>query len=197
MKHVNVALFVPHVGCPNLCSFCNQRTISGNTKLPRKEDIDSAVKIAADCDYDRTDSEIAFFGGSFTAIDEEYMTYLLECAYPYVKDGFFKGIRISTRPDAIDENKLSILKKYGVTAIELGAQSLEDDVLKMNDRGHTVRDVYKASEMIKQAGFELGLQMMTGLYGDTYEKCIKTAEKIIEIQPRNRSCFKQFLFTQM
>ena len=183
MKHVNVALFVPHEGCPHMCSFCNQKTISGSAKKLTKEDIDEAVKIATARDYDKSDSEIAFFGGSFTAIDKEYMIYLLESAYPYVKDGLFKGIRCSTRPDAIDADILELLKKYGVTAIELGAQSMSDNVLMINDRGHTSADVERASELIKAHGFELGLQMMTGLYGDTDESAIATAEKIISLKP--------------
>ena len=183
MKHINVALFVPHEGCPHMCSFCNQKTISGSAKKLTKEDIDEAVKIATDCEYDRSESEIAFFGGSFTAIDREYMTYLLESAYPYVKNGLFKGIRCSTRPDAIDDEILNLLKKYGVTAIELGAQSMSDKVLGMNDRGHTAEDVVRASALIKEHGFELGLQMMTGLYGDTDETAIATAEKIISLKP--------------
>lgn len=183
MKHVNVALFVPHEGCPHMCSFCNQKTISGSAKKLTKEDIDEAVKIAIEREYDKSNSEIAFFGGSFTAIDKEYMTYLLESAYPYVKNGLFKGIRCSTRPDAIDDEVLTLLKKYGVTAIELGAQSMSDTVLAMNDRGHTAEDVVKASELIKKHGFELGLQMMTGLYGDTDETAIETAKKIISLKP--------------
>ena len=166
-----------------MCSFCNQKTISGSTKKLTKEDIDEAVKIATARDYDKSNSEIAFFGGSFTAIDKEYMTYLLESAYPYVKDGLFKGIRCSTRPDAIDSDILALLKKYGVTAIELGAQSMSDNVLMLNDRGHTSADVVSASELIKAHGFELGLQMMTGLYGDTDESAIATAEKIISLKP--------------
>lgn len=183
MKHINVALFVPHEGCPHMCSFCNQKTISGSAKKLTKEDIDKAVKIATDREYDKSDSEIAFFGGSFTAIDKEYMIYLLESAYPYVKNGLFKGIRCSTRPDAIDYEVLTLLKKYGVTAIELGAQSMSDKVLEMNDRGHTAEDVVRASELIKKHDFELGLQMMTGLYGDTDDSAIATAEKIISLKP--------------
>ncbi len=183
MKHINVALFVPHEGCPHMCSFCNQKTISGSAKKLKKEDIDEAVKIATEREYDNENSEIAFFGGSFTAIDKDYMIYLLESAYPYVKKGLFKGIRCSTRPDAIDDEILHLLKKYGVTAIELGAQSMSDKVLEMNDRGHTAEDIVRASEFIKEHGFELGLQMMTGLYGDTDDSAIATAGKIISLKP--------------
>lgn len=127
--------------------------------------------------------EIAFFGGSFTAIDREYMLSLLQAAYDYVKDGTVKGIRISTRPDCIDTEVLDILKKYGVTSIELGAQSMDDEVLTANFRGHTAQDVADASRLIKEYGFELGLQMMTGLYLDTDEKAVQTAQKIIDLAP--------------
>lgn len=183
MKHVNVGLFVPHEGCPHTCSFCNQRTISGVSKRLTKEDIDSAVSVAVKGEYDKSNSEIAFFGGSFTAIERKYMIYLLESAYTYVEKGFFKGIRCSTRPDAIDDEVLLILKKYGVTAIELGAQSMSDKVLSMNERGHSADDVRNASELIKKYGFELGLQMMTGLYGDDDETAIISAEEIIALKP--------------
>lgn len=183
MKHINVGLFVPHEGCPHTCSFCNQRTISGSSKRLTRADIDSAVAVAVNGEYDRNNSEIAFFGGSFTAIDREYMIYLLESAYPYVKNGLFKGIRCSTRPDAVDREVLSILKRYGVTAIELGAQSMSDRVLEMNERGHTAQDVIDASVLIKNSGFELGLQMMTGLYGDDDETAAETARKLISLKP--------------
>ena len=182
-KHINIALFVPHAGCPHTCSFCNQKTISGVGKRLTKEDIEKAAEIAVKGEYDRANSEIAFFGGSFTAIDRDYMEYLLQSAYPYIEKGYFKGIRCSTRPDAIDEEILNILKKYGVTAIELGAQSMSDRVLAMNERGHRAEDVAKASGLIKEKGFELGLQMMTGLYGDDDETAVSTAEKIIELKP--------------
>lgn len=129
------------------------------------------------------DFEIAFFGGSFTAIDREYMLELLQAAYPYVKSGQVRGIRISTRPDCIDTEILDILKAYGVTSIELGAQSMDNGVLEANRRGHTAQDVADASGLIQSYGFELGLQMMTGLYTDTQEKAVETAERIIALAP--------------
>jgi len=183
MRHVNVALFVPHYGCPHQCSFCNQRTITGVGGRIGKEDVDSAAEIAVKSGADPKKSEIAFFGGSFTAIDRDYMISLLDAAHRYVEDGFFKGIRISTRPDYIDGDVLSILKKYSVAAVELGAQSMSDRVLMMNERGHTSQDVVRASELIKSYGFELGLQMMTGLYGDDDATAINTAEKIAALAP--------------
>ena len=181
MKKGNISIFVPHLGCPQQCSFCNQKTITGKEKQPTPEDVENAVETALK--RKGFEYEIAFFGGSFTAIDREYMISLLEAAQPYIKDGRIKGIRISTRPDFIDGEILDILKKYGVSSIELGAQSMDDEVLKANLRGHTAKDVENAAKLIKEYGFELGLQMMTGLYKDTDEKAIKTAKRIIALKP--------------
>lgn len=182
MKHINVALFVSDLGCPHRCSFCNQKTISGKITPPTAEDVEKAVETAlatSECN----DGEIAFFGGSFTAIDRGYMLELLKKAGEYVSKGMFRGIRISTRPDCIDADVLAILKKYGVTSIELGCQSMDDDVLRLNNRGHLSDCVPKAAELIKAFAFELGVQMMTGLYGDTKEKSIETAKKLIALEP--------------
>lgn len=182
MKHINVSLFVPHLGCPNTCIFCNQKTISGKCGELTKEEILSAVNTAIKGNHDINNSEIAFFGGSFTAIDESLMINYLETVKPFIGT-HFKGIRISTRPDCIDENKLEILKKYGVTSIELGAQSMCEDVLIKNERGHTPEDTEKAADLIKKAGFSLGLQMMTGLFSSDSEKDIYTAKKFVEMKP--------------
>mgnify|MGYP000775472546 FL=1 len=181
MKKGNISLFIPHLGCPHKCSFCNQNTITGKQTQPSADDVIAAVETALR--KKNYDYEIAFFGGSFTAIDREYMLSLLKAAYDYVKDGRVNGIRISTRPDCIDEEVLDILKKYGVTSIELGAQSMDDEVLRANFRGHTAEDVENASRLIKSCGFELGLQMMTGLYLDTDEKAIETAKRLIALSP--------------
>lgn len=174
---------MPHNGCPCQCSFCNQKIISGKENQPSADSVKDAVRVAlaSKGEYERT--ELAFFGGSFTAIDRDYMVSLLEAAYEFVRDGSLDGIRISTRPDAIDGEIISILKKYGVTAVELGAQSMDDEVLLLNRRGHTVKDVENAFYSLKNAGFETGLQMMTGLYGSNYEKDLKTAERIIFLHP--------------
>lgn len=183
MKHINVSLFVVNNGCPYRCSFCDQTQISGNNYLPDAEDVKKACEIAVKSGKtDPESSEIAFFGGSFTCMEKAYMIELLEAARSYVGK-YFKGIRISTRPDAIDEEILMLLKKYGVSSVELGAQSLDDEVLKRNFRGHTSRQVELASRQIKEFGFSLGLQMMTGLPFDTNEKTINTAKKIIGIKP--------------
>ena len=178
-KHVNVALFVPHAGCPHQCSFCNQKTISGSSVPLTPDNIHSAAETALKSGG--KGGEIAFFGGSFTAIEPEYMLSLLSAATPHILSGDFSGIRVSTRPDAIDENILSILKDFRVTAIELGAQSTDDRVLTLNERGHTARQIRAAAAQIKAAGFETGLQMMTGLYGDTHISTLKTAMDFIEM----------------
>ncbi len=183
MKHANISLFVPHMGCPHQCSFCNQKTISGAMKELTPRDVTETLDKAVADGIDPDNTEIAFFGGSFTAIERDYMVSLLEAAHPFIKAGKFSGIRISTRPDAIDDEVLAILKDFGVTSIELGAQSTDPDVLTKNRRGHTREDIFKASHLIKNAGFSLGLQMMTGLLDDTDEKSLKTCEDIISMKP--------------
>ena len=181
-KHSNISIFVPHLGCPNMCSFCNQRTISHTVSVPTADEVKEMLSQACK-NLPQGTAEIAFFGGSFTAIERSYMMSLLETAHPFVQSGKVSGIRISTRPDCIDSEVLALLKKYGVTAIELGAQSMDNEVLAANDRGHTAEDVEKASRLIRENGFELGLQMMTGLYKSTPEKDLQTAEKIAAIKP--------------
>lgn len=183
MSHANISIFVPHKGCPNDCSFCNQRTISGQTVPATPEDVARAITTAIEYEVDPKNTEIAFFGGSFTAIEREYMCSLLTAAKCFLDTHKFSGIRVSTRPDCIDDEVLTVLKKYGVTAIELGAQSMDDEVLLANRRGHTAEDVRKASKLIKDYGFELGLQMMTGLYKSNFDKDLHTAKEIIKIKP--------------
>ncbi len=184
MNHANISVFVPHLGCPNKCSFCDQNIITGQSRIPHKEDIETAVSIAkASKGYDGGNTELAFFGGSFTAIDQALMLELLESAYKFVKAGEIKGIRISTRPDCINSEVLEILKHYKVTAIELGAQSMCDEVLTANQRGHNASAVRSASQLIKEFGFELGLQMMTGLFKSDKETDLYTANEIIELKP--------------
>ncbi|MCQ2513522.1 MAG: radical SAM protein [Ruminococcus sp.] len=173
---------MPHNGCPNQCSFCNQKNITGQVCQPDAEDIKNTLeKALIDLGDKSHNAEIAFFGGSFTAIDRNYMLSLLEATVPYISE--FEGIRISTRPDCIDNEVLEILKKYKVSSIELGAQSMDDEVLLANRRGHTSDDVINASRKISEYGFSLGLQMMTGLYKSSYEKDLATAKEFIRLKP--------------
>ncbi|MBS7360263.1 MAG: radical SAM protein, partial [Oscillospiraceae bacterium] len=183
MKHANISLFVPHAGCPHQCSFCNQKTISGAVHELTPWAVTETLEKACKDNLNPETTEIGFFGGSFTAINREYMISLLDAAKPYIEKGLFSGIRVSTRPDAIDRDILSVLKEYKVTAIELGAQSTDEEVLLLNRRGHTREHIINASELIKEYGFSLGLQMMTGLLGDTDEKSIKTCKDIISLRP--------------
>ena len=147
------------------------------------EDVGNAVKIAIEYNVDPKNTEIAFFGGSFTAIEREYMLSLLTAAKHFLELYGFAGIRVSTRPDCINDEVLEILKNYCVTAIELGAQSMDDEVLLANRRGHKAEDVRNASRLIKKYGFELGLQMMTGLYKSDFHKDEYTAREIIKLKP--------------
>lgn len=152
-------------------------------KPPTPEEIAEQCRESLIGGIDGKNSEIAFFGGSFTAIPEEQMTACLEAVQPYLGSGGFSGVRISTRPDAVPDRILAILKKYGVTAIELGAQSMSDRVLLLNRRGHTSQDVREASKCIKSHGFSLGLQMMYGLFGSTAEDEEHTLSECIKLRP--------------
>lgn len=179
-----MAFFIPHQGCPHQCSFCNQKSITGAAQKVTGKQVTAVLEQAAlALKEKRRASEIAFFGGSFTAVPIPYQEELLQAAHPFVENGSFSGIRISTRPDAVDDEILGRLKRYGVTCIELGAQSMDDRVLAMNERGHTGSDVVQASRLIRRHGFFLGLQMMTGLYGSSPESDWSTAEKIVLCKP--------------
>lgn len=173
---------MPHKGCPNQCSFCNQKSISGQLNELTPDDVHQAVKKAME-NPGLKNAEIAFFGGSFTAIERDYMLSLLQPAAQYIDFDKFKGIRISTRPDCIDDEICQILKDNKVTAVELGAQSMNDEVLRLNHRGHTSRDVENAVKMLRSYGFETGLQMMTGLYGSDENESLETGKRFIELLP--------------
>ena len=162
--HRNIPVFIPQEGCPNNCVFCSQRKITGIDRAAELDTLREEVGHALS-EKDWEETEIAFFGGSFTAIDRGRMVSLLSAAYEYVRRGQVSGIRISTRPDCIDEEILGILRSYGVTAIELGIQSISDDVLEKSGRGHTAADSAAACALIKRYGFRLGGQMMVGLPG--------------------------------
>ena len=186
MKHYNIPIFVPHRGCPFDCIFCNQKHITGKNFDVNENDVKRIIKehlITLPKNSDDCIIEAAFFGGSFTGIDFDVQGKLLSAAYEFVLSGDISGIRLSTRPDYIDKRILDQLKKYSVTTIELGVQSLDDNVLKVANRGHTSEDVFNAVKLIKEYGFTLGLQMMTGLPTDTDEGAKKTADKIISLRP--------------
>ncbi len=178
-----IPVFVPHLGCPNDCVFCNQRRISGTTKPATAEDVDKAIDAAAALLPAGAKRQLAFYGGSFTAIPVRDQLALLSAAKRRMDAGDIHALRLSTRPDAIDGAVLKRLEEYGVETIELGAQSMCDEVLTLSGRGHTALDVENASRMIKSAGFRLILQMMTGLPGDTKARSVETARRIIALKP--------------
>ena len=180
-----IPIFVPHLGCSNDCVFCNQKSISGQknnmTKEEEKKIIEEYLKSIKD---ENAEIEVAFFGGSFTAIEEEKQNELLSLAYEYIKEGKIKSIRISTRPDYIDKKILKRLKKYKVKTIELGVQSANNFILEKAGRGHTFEDVKKASKIIRRYGFTLGHQMMVGLPESTRKDEINTAKELIKLKPK-------------
>lgn len=184
MKTYNIPIFVPHRGCPFDCVFCNQKRITGTQKEITKNDVcDIIEEYLKTLPKNGAHIEAAFFGGSFTGIPFSEQTALLSAAYEYVKSGKIEGIRLSTRPDYIDEVILDNLLRHGVTTIELGVQSMDDEVLLKAGRGHTAKQVREAVALIRRYPFRLGLQMMTGLPADTNEKALYTADEIIKLKP--------------
>ncbi len=179
MKHINIPIFIPHLGCPNDCAFCNQRSISGRTHFELsdvKRQIDEALSTSGD-----RECEIAFFGGSFTGIDRSLMISLLDIAEEYVRADRVSSVRLSTRPDYISPEILDILKRYSVKTIELGIQSASDEVLTASRRGHSLADTVKACALIKEYGFTLVGQMMIGLPMSSLESELETARLICDL----------------
>ncbi|MBQ8248932.1 MAG: radical SAM protein [Clostridia bacterium] len=181
MRHINIPIFIPHMGCPNACVFCNQRKISGRTEFDIHSVESELERATKTIDYDTSEVEIAFFGGSFTGIDRGDMIYLLGLAKRYIDMGKAQSVRLSTRPDYIDGEILDILSEYGVTDIELGLQSMSDKVLLASKRGHTSEDARRACKLIKEHRFNLVGQMMIGLPESTLTDELYTAREIISM----------------
>lgn len=182
-KRVIIPVFVPHAGCPNDCVFCNQRRISGALRPADEHDVAEAIESARGKLRPGTPAELAFYGGSFTAIPSEQQKRLLGAALPFVRSGEISSIRLSTRPDCVDEETAERLRTFGVTTVELGAQSMCPEVLEASNRGHTPEDTRRAAKLLKEKGFSLILQMMTGLPEDTPERSKFTAEELISLSP--------------
>ena len=172
-------IFVPHAGCPNDCVFCNQKRISGSL-LPASAE---TVRVAVSAIAPGSGYELAFYGGSFTAMPEAEQEELLAATVPARQSGAVATLRVSTRPDAVTEEKLARLRRYGVETVELGAQSMCDEVLRRSGRGHTSLDTVKAAKLVKDAGFTLILQMMTGLPGSDDTRDIASARAIAALLP--------------
>ena len=184
--HAIIPIFIPHAGCPHSCVFCDQKAITARLVLPSVEDAERTIR-----DYLKTIKtkpsietvEIAFYGGSFTALSLEEQTAYLRMADKYKKSGEIDFIHLSTRPDYIDDRILENLAAYGTDIIELGVQSFDEEVLRKSARGHDASTVFRSAQLIRQYGFRLGIQLMTGLPGDTYEKCMFSVEQTILAAP--------------
>jgi len=181
MSKANIPIFVSHKGCPNDCIFCNQKRITGKSGSVSAEDVEKTV--TEWLSYIKGEAEIAFFGGSFTGIEMDLQKELLGAAKKFVDREKITGIRLSTRPDYINEEIIEHLLSFGVTTVELGAQSTDEAVLETARRGHSAEDIKRASYLIKESGMTLGLQMMTHLPMSSEEKDIKTCEDFIALAP--------------
>jgi radical SAM enzyme (TIGR01210 family) len=180
-----IPVFIPHLGCPNDCIFCNQKSISGQMKQITEEEVEKTIQeFLHSFKEEKLYTEISFFGGSFTGIDIELQERLLKVAYKYVQKKKVDGIRVSTRPDYINKDELKLLKKYGVKTIELGVQSTNDYILQKAKRGHTFEDVKRASKLIRRYGFTLGHQMMIGLPESTWLDELNTAKDLAKLKPK-------------
>ncbi|MGL5544470.1 MAG: elongator complex protein 3 [Cetobacterium sp.] len=183
MKHYNIPIFISHFGCPNDCVFCNQKKINGRETDVTTDDIKNIIETYLKTLPKKSKKEVAFFGGTFTGISIKLQEEYLSVVYEYIKEGLIDGIRLSTRPDYIDEEIVKMLKKYGVTTVELGVQSLDENVLKKTHRFYPMEKVFVASKLIKDAGIELGIQLMLGLPGSTDESDYLSAVKTVELEP--------------
>ena len=183
MKHYNIPIFISHFGCPNSCVFCNQKKINGRETDVTMEDLRNTIEMYLETLPKNSKKEVAFFGGTFTGISMRLQKEYLETAYEYIKKGDIDGIRLSTRPDCIDREIVEQLKKYGVTAVELGVQSLDEEVLLASERYYPVEVVEKACKILKEYGIKLGIQLMIGLPKSTYENDYETAVKALSMKP--------------
>jgi histone acetyltransferase (RNA polymerase elongator complex component) len=184
MKPIIIPVFLPNMGCRERCLFCNQKAATEG--LPSPSSVQNFIEASlARIPYDKKNREkqVAFYGGSFTAIRKDVQVRHLKTVRPFLASGLIDSIRISTRPDALDEEALSLLKEYGVKTVEIGVQSMIDEVLLLAHRGHCAADTVNAVSLLKDNKFEVGLQLMIGLPGDTYDRFVQTLDRVIELQP--------------
>lgn len=183
MKHYNIPIFISHFGCPNDCVFCNQKKINGRETDVTLEDVRNIIETYLETLPKKSKKEVAFFGGTFTGISMDLQKQYLSVVNEYIKKEKIDGIRLSTRPDYINEEIVDMLKNFGVTTVELGVQSFDEKVLKKSHRFYPMEKVYTASKLIKEAGIELGIQLMIGLPEATVESDMESAKKTVEIAP--------------
>jgi histone acetyltransferase (RNA polymerase elongator complex component) len=184
IKPFIIPLFIPHIGCPFQCAFCNQKALTSISRQTLSiPELKSEIDLFLSYKKDSQDKEIAFYGGTFLGLNEDHIVQLLELAESYIKNGTVKSIRFSTRPDTISTQTLDILGDYSVETIEIGVQSMDDKVLKESNRGHTEDDVINAVNMVKERGYKVGMQLMVGLPGDSEKIALETAIKTVTLKP--------------
>lgn len=184
-KNYVIPIFIPELACPFQCLYCDQRKISGKMRVAAEDEVIQTINSYLKTIPEKSNIELGYFGGNFTGIPKAKQEKYLALAQPFLKDGSIQNIRLSTRPDYINPEVLELLKMYKVGTIELGAQSMDDKVLIQSKRGHTVADTNEAAKLIRKFNFNLGLQMMIGLPGDSKEKAVATAKKIVELDAEN------------
>lgn len=196
-KQYTIPVFIPHKGCPNSCVFCNQKKISGQTKDVTVEDVDNIIREYLNY-YDKTDKkiEVAFFGGSFTGIDIKLQEAYLKVAYKYIESKEIDSIRLSTRPDYINDEILKLLSKYRVETIELGVQSMDKDVLNASKRGHSDKDVIYASNLINKYNIRLGHQVMIGLPESNLQKEVYTIKECLKLKPKQLRIYPVYVIDE-
>ena len=185
-KYLIIPIFIPHQGCPHRCIFCQQKTITGLSEtLSAPDDIRNTIESAIGSRRfpNQKPREVAFYGGTFTSLPAARMIGMLDAVRSYVERGIIESIRVSTRPDALGEDTLDILDSFGVSTVELGAQSMDDKVLRLSNRGHTSRDTITAVKTLKERGFNVGIQLMPGLPGDSQGVFMDTIDKVIGLKP--------------
>lgn len=182
-KRLIIPIFIPFAGCPNRCVFCDQEGITGKGEMPSVDDVAGAIESHLATWKGRGEKEAAFYGGTFTALPVETQRRYLEAAFRYVRSGALDSLRVSTRPDCVSSETIELLMAYGVKTVELGVQSMDEDVLRLSGRGHGVHDSILAVRLLKEHGLAIGLQFMPGLPGDTEATTIKTAKEIIALRP--------------
>jgi histone acetyltransferase (RNA polymerase elongator complex component) len=178
-----VPFFIPHAGCPHQCVFCNQKNITGQSRPPDVSSIKEIITAYLNTNSACTPVEIAFYGGSFTALAGEEQQSYLDAVQPFIHSGAVQSIRLSTRPDCVSRETLTVLRERSVGTIELGAQSMDETVLALSERGHTAMDTVRATSLVKEQGFRIGLQLMPGLPGDSARVFMNSVDTVIKLKP--------------
>lgn len=181
-----IPIFIPNQGCPHRCVYCRQEDVTGaGMRVPDAEEVKNVLDLSVRSPRFASASrrEIAFYGGTFTGLSLNAMSALLSAAFPWVNNGSLQSMRVSTRPDALDDDRLSLMRRYGVSTVELGVQSLDDDVLRQTRRGYLSREVEKAVADLRRFGFRVGIQLMPGLPGDSRSRFLGTVKKVVELSP--------------